>query len=63
MNEMREVNNNDLANLEGGCYFGCSPQYDYCNRYERCERFERPCYERYEPCGYPGYWGGCYNRY
>jgi hypothetical protein len=64
MNEMREIQASDLANIEGGCYYGCFPP-PYCQfeRYERCERYERPCYERYEQCGYPGYWGGCYNRF
>jgi hypothetical protein len=60
MNEMREVETNDLANLVGGCRYGCFPPPNYCHPHY--EPHYRQCESSWQPrCG--GYEGGCYPQY
>jgi hypothetical protein len=52
MNEIREVNSNDLANIEGGCYLGCFPPPYHCHPYPHHPHHHN-CHEGYRPpyCG------------
>jgi hypothetical protein len=56
MNEMRELNSNDLENVEGGFVLACYPPTNYC--------YPRPYHPHHGHCdkGYePPYCGGDYD--